>query len=81
MHINVQEIGGNVSLLVNPLKAGNEVILEDNGIEFAKVIPVKQHQRKYGRFGAMKGEIILSNDFDGPLPDDIAEAFGMIEKK
>lgn len=81
MQINVQEIGGNVSLLVDPLKAGNEVILEDNGIEFARVIPITQNQKKYGRFGAMKGEIVLADDFDGPLPDDLAEAFGMIDKK
>lgn len=79
MNVNVDDIGGNVSILVDRLKAGHEIVLEENGVQLARVIPIEPSLQQYGRFGAMNGDIELADDFDGALPKDIADAFGMLD--
>ena len=78
MHTDIYDIS--LSELVEQVKAGHEIVLKENGTVFAKIIPATASSNQYGRFGAMRGEIELEDDFDGPLPDDIATAFGVVDE-
>ena len=66
-----------LSALVEKALAGEEVILAKAGKAVARVAPLdKKFDRKPGR---LKGKIWISEDFDAPLPPDIARAFGAEE--
>jgi hypothetical protein len=41
----------------------------------AKLVPLGGTKRRGIRFGLMKGEIDISEDFDAPLPEDLQRAF------
>jgi len=78
MHTDIHDIS--LSELVEQVKAGHEIVLKENGTVFAKIIPATASSNQFRRFGAMRGEIELEDDFDGPLPDDIAKAFGVLDE-
>lgn len=46
------------------------------GEPVAKVVPLRPKVRRSGR-GSLRGQIHIPDDFD-TLPDDIADAFGML---
>jgi prevent-host-death family protein len=74
---NISEAKAELSELIAVLRQGDEVILAESGKPVAKIVPyggVRQCRIP----GLMKGEIWMAPDFD-ELPDDMAEASGMIE--
>jgi prevent-host-death family protein len=74
---NISEAKAELSALIALVQQGNEIILAKAGKPVAKIVP-------YGGIakcrvpGSMEGEIWIGPDFD-QLPDDIAEAFGMVD--
>jgi prevent-host-death family protein len=74
---NISEAKAELSALIAMVQQGDEVILAKSGKPVAKIVP-------YGGAGqsripgSMEGEIWMAPDFD-EFPDDMAEAFGMIE--
>jgi prevent-host-death family protein len=74
---NISEAKAQLSALIAMVERGDEVILAKSGKPVAKIVPyggVAQRRRP----GSMEGEISMAPDFDR-LPDDMAEAFGMLE--
>jgi prevent-host-death family protein len=74
---NISEAKAQLSALIAMVERGDEVILAKSGKPVAKIVPyggVAQRRRP----GSMEGEIWMAPDFDR-LPDDMAEAFGMLE--
>jgi prevent-host-death family protein len=75
---NISEAKAQLSALVERVQAGEEIIIGKAGRPVAKLV-------KYGlgdeerQPGALKGQIRIAPDFD-VLPDDLAEAFGMVER-
>lgn len=75
---NISEAKAELSSLIAMVQRGDEVILAKSGKPVAKIVP-------YGGVaqarvpGSMEGEIWIAPDFDR-LPDDMAEAFGMLER-
>jgi len=74
---NISEAKAQLSSLIEKVLAGQEVIIGKAGKPVAKLVRYerKDEQRKPG---ALKGKIKIADDFD-ELPEDIAEAFGVIE--
>jgi antitoxin (DNA-binding transcriptional repressor) of toxin-antitoxin stability system len=60
--------------LVEDALAGEEVIFAKDGNPVARLTPIKRTALRQP--GAMKGMIWVSDDFDAPLPPDLARAFG-----
>lgn len=52
---------------------GEEIILEDSGHPIAKITPFNQPKKR--KLGGEAGKIWISEDFNGPLPDDLLKEF------
>ncbi len=73
---NVHEAKTQLSRILERVEAGEEIVISRAGRPIAKVIPLRPRVARAGR-GSLRGQIHIPEDFDD-LPDDIAEAFGML---
>jgi len=76
--VNLQTAKTHLSALVEEAAAGEEIIIAKAGKPTARLVPLEKKDFRRTR-GALKGKIWMSDDFDAPLPPDIARAFGMDE--
>ncbi len=76
--VNVHEAKTHLSRLLGDVASGEEVVIAKAGKPVARLVAIET-KKKPRQFGALKGKIWISPDFDAPLPDDIAEAFGAKE--
>jgi prevent-host-death family protein len=74
---NISEAKAELSALIAMVQKGDEVILSKSGKPVAKIVPYSGAAQSRVP-GSMEGEIWIAPDFD-QLPDDMAEAFGMLE--
>ena len=75
MHINIHEQAEDcLAQLVERAVAGEEIIFDNNGISVAKLVPLKQDDKKPRRGGQWKGKVKIAQDFD-QLPDTFMAAF------
>ncbi|MBU2509793.1 type II toxin-antitoxin system prevent-host-death family antitoxin [bacterium] len=73
---NISDAKAQLSALIERVQSGEDVIIGKAGKPVAKL--VRYEKGKQERVpGALKGKIKISEDFD-ELPDDIANAFGMV---
>jgi prevent-host-death family protein len=72
--INVHEAKTHLSRLLDRVERGEEIILARNGKPVARLSPARIGERVPGR---LKGRISIREDFDDPLPPEMAEAFGI----
>lgn len=71
----ITEAKAELASLIDAATRGEEVLIGEAGAPVAKLVPIELARKP--RFpGALKGKIVIADDFD-ELPDDIAEAFGM----
>lgn len=68
---NIHDAKANLSQLVDAAMSGEEVVISKGGKPAVRLVPVKPVLR----FGILRGQIRISDDFDAPLPDDILAAF------
>jgi prevent-host-death family protein len=73
--VNLHAAKTSLSRLVDEAMAGQEIIIAKAGTPMVRLVPVVRETRRKG-FGADKGKIGISDDFDAPLPDDVLRAFG-----
>lgn len=71
--VNIHEAKTHFSKLVEAAMEGEEIVIAKAGKPAAKLVPLKGSGAV--RFGVMKGEIEISEDFDAPLPEDLQRAF------
>ncbi len=74
--VNVHEAKTHLSKLLDRVEKGEEILLARNGKPVAKLIQAPKAPRVPGR---LKGKIRMLDNFDDPLPPEIAAAFGMDE--
>jgi prevent-host-death family protein len=74
----ISEAKAQLSALIEEVMAGKEVIIGRAGKPVAKLVRYKGTGTPR-RPGALRGKIKIADDFD-ELPDDIADAFGMIDR-
>lgn len=70
---NVHQAKTHLSRLLDRVVAGEEILIARNGQPVARLVPVLSQPRKPGR---LKGRIRIHPEFDDPLPEPIAAAFG-----
>ncbi|MGE8153350.1 type II toxin-antitoxin system Phd/YefM family antitoxin [Pseudomonas vancouverensis] len=71
--VPLAEAKNNLSKLVDDAAAGQIITIAKHGRPLARLVPVERPRGQ--RIGAMKGKIVLTDDFDIPLPDDLLDAF------
>ncbi|HET9344727.1 MAG TPA: type II toxin-antitoxin system Phd/YefM family antitoxin [Candidatus Limnocylindrales bacterium] len=71
--VNIHAAKTHLSRLVERVEAGEEITIARAGRPVARLVPVQQ--RRPRRPGLWKGRVVISPDFDAPMPE-IEEAFG-----
>ena len=73
--VNLHAAKTHLSRLVDDAVNGREIVIAKAGKPLVRLVPVAAKRRRTG-FGADKGKIRISADFDAPLPADLLRAFG-----
>lgn len=74
--VNVHTAKTQLSRLLQSVEQGEEVVIARDGQPVAKLValaPAKVVRRP----GTAKGRIHIHDDFDAPLPSDVAEPLGL----
>jgi len=72
--INIHEAKTHLSRLAEDVAAGEVIIVAKAGKPKMKLVPIDSGKKEI-KFGALKGKINVSADFDAPLPEEIIDAF------
>ena len=75
---NISEAKAQLSALIEKVKAGQEVIIAKAGTPVVKLVLYERSEKPRSP-GALRGKIKIADDFD-ELPNDIADAFGMVDQ-
>ena len=74
--INLYEAKSHLSSLVERAAAGEEIIIAKAGRPLARLVPLAAPRTAPRPLGLLVGQgYWIGDDFDGPLPDDLAAAF------
>lgn len=76
--VNIHQAKTHLSRLVEEAAEGKEIVIAKAGRPRARLVPMGAGAKKRVP-GLYKGKIRIGKDFDAPLPDEIARAFGMKE--
>ena len=76
MHIDVevQEAETRLSGLLEHAIAGDEVIIVRSGVPLVRLTPITSPPRRR-ELGTAKGDFVVPDDFDDPLPEDVLASF------
>jgi len=73
--VNIHQAKTHLSRLLEAVEAGEEIVIARSGAPVARLMPYAP-VRAPRQPGALKGRIRIAPDFDAPLPDALAKAFG-----
>jgi len=76
--VNIHEAKTHLSRLIARVEAGEEIVISRAGKPVAKLVAANPVLPNRG-YGSMRGQFTIPDDFD-ELPDNIAEAFGIIDR-
>jgi len=74
MEVNIHEAKTHLSRLLEKVSAGEEVIIAKAGKPVAKLVPIKRAPKKRV-WGTAKGDFVVPDDFNDPLPKEIEDLF------
>jgi prevent-host-death family protein len=72
--VNVHEAKTHLSRLLERVAVGEEIILAKAGTPVAKLVPIVREVERRSS-GSAAGRVRVREDFDAPLPDEVAEGF------
>ncbi len=70
---NVHQAKTRLSQLLAQAEAGEEVVIARRGQPVVRLVPCEPRGKR--RFGAMKGQIRINDDFFEPLPEEELDAW------
>ena len=73
--VGVHEAKTHLSRLLRRVAAGEEIIITSAGRPAARLVPIGVAPQR--EFGFDRGVLQVPDDFDAPLPDDVAADFEM----
>lgn len=74
MAVNVHEAKTHLSMLLNRVAAGEEIVIARYGQPVARLVSVGRPTGPR-KLGSMKGQIHVADDFDAPLPAKLVRRF------
>ena len=74
VQVNIYDAKTTFSKLIKKAIAGEEIVIARAGKPVAKLVPFQKLCRDREP-GSAEGKIIISEDFDAPLPDDLLKVF------
>lgn len=77
MEVGVGQAKARLSELLDRVEAGDRIVVTRRGTPIAILSPyVESAEGRGAALGNAAGLVEVDDDFDAPLPDDIAAAFG-----
>jgi len=73
MEVNIHQAKTQLSRLLKRVAEGEEIIITKAGKPVAKLVPVASKNMRW--LGSAKGEFVLPDDFNDPLPKEIEDLF------
>lgn len=70
-HVKIHAAKTNFSRLIREVEEGAEIIVQRGEVPVAKIVPYRDEGRPR-KFGALKGQIKLADDFDA-IPEEFGE--------
>ena len=74
VEVNIHEAKTHLSRLLDQALAGEDVIIMRSGRPLARLTPLNP-ARTIRECGSAKGDFVVPEDFDAPLPDEVLVAF------
>ncbi len=74
--VNIHEAKTQLSKLIDLTTSGEEIIIAKHGKPVVRLIPYKPAVTRR-KPGSLYGKVKIGDDFDAPLPDDIAQSLGI----
>jgi prevent-host-death family protein len=74
VRVGMHEAKSQLSRLVDLAERGEDVVIQRSGRPVARLVAVQRRRPVAEAFGALRGQIELSGDFDD-LPPELAEHF------
>jgi prevent-host-death family protein len=74
MEVNIHEAKTHLSKLLERVALGEEVVIAKAGKPVAKLVPIDRTRPKF-QFGSAKGQFVVPDDFNDPLPKEIEDLF------
>ena len=74
MEVNIHEARTHLSRLLAKGAMGEEVIIAKAGKPLAKLVPISSERPRF-KLGSAKGEFVVPDDFNDPLPKEIEDLF------
>lgn len=74
MEVNIHEAKTHLSRLLERVLLGEEVIIAKAGKPIAKLVAIQSERPRF-RLGSAKGEFVVPDDFNEPLPKDVEDLF------
>jgi len=72
--VNIHEAKTHLSRLLTRVMGGEEIIIAKSGKPVARLVPFNKRPTERNP-GSAAGDIVLSPDFDAPLPDELLDSF------
>ena len=74
MEVDINEAKIHLSRLLERVALGEEVVIVEAGMPVAKLVPIEE-PRKRRFLGSAKGDFVVPDDFNDPLPKEIEDLF------
>ncbi len=75
IQLNIHEAKTHLSKYLQDLTEDEPILLCKRNVPIAKIIGLKKKPIKKRAIGLAKGDFILPDDFNDPLPDDVLSGF------
>lgn len=75
MTTDIKEAQSKLLQLLHKLALGEELVLLKEGNPVAKVVRIEHDAPRKSLIGCGKGDFVVPDDFDDPLPKEIEESF------
>jgi len=74
MEVNIYGAKTHLSRLLEKVAMGEEVIIAKAGKPLAKLVPISSERPRF-KPGSAKGEFVVPDDFNDPLPKEVEDLF------
>jgi prevent-host-death family protein len=74
MEVNVHEAKTHLSKLLQRVELGEEIVIAKAGKPVAKLVAISSEKPIF-KLGSAKGEFVVPDDFNDPLPTEIEDLF------
>ncbi|MDP3675574.1 MAG: type II toxin-antitoxin system Phd/YefM family antitoxin [Novosphingobium sp.] len=71
--INIHAAKTHLSRLVDEAAAGEEIIIAKADKPLAKLVPLKQSEKRKRKLGLLAGRAVIPPEFDAPLPGELLD--------